>query len=99
MKTEELIKITEEDLRFIVGERFAVIEDMAKHNSFCLKCIDKLDFEMTRHTIYLNELNDVIFKGYCSSCEGDLSRYIEIGEDRDLLMKTKYVKSKRKKEK
>ena len=98
MLKDELVKITEEDLRFIVGENFAIIEDTAKHNSFCPNCIDKSEFEMIRYSIYLNELNDVIFKGSCNSCEGDLNRYIEIGEDRDLLMKSKYVKSKRKKE-
>lgn len=33
---------------------------------------------------YLNDLNDVILKGWCSSCKTIASRYIEIGEKKGI---------------
>ena len=95
MREEGLIKITIEDLKYIVEEEYEVLERMARFNSFCGNCYGKREVEMIDFELYLNRLNDVIFEGKCKGCSKSIARYIEIGENPMYYMKTKHIKNKK----
>ena len=93
MKEREVeIRITEEDLKFIVRDEFDQIVDLARNNSFCSKCYGKNKIEMIDYSLVLNDLNDVIFQGKCKSCNGKIARYIEIGEQVKFQMRIEIIK-------
>ncbi|MDX1941800.1 MAG: hypothetical protein SFU99_14665 [Saprospiraceae bacterium] len=95
MRKEKEIPITEEDLQYIVADEFEQIMDLALHNSFCSKCLGKHPVEMIDYHLFLNDLNDVVFKGKCKSCEGNIARYVEIGEQGKFRMRTEVVKERK----
>lgn len=99
MRKEKEIPITEEDLQYIVADEFEQIVDLARYNSFCSRCFGKHPVEMVDYHLYLNYLNDVIFKGKCKSCEGDIARYVEIGEQEKFQKRTAVVKERKRNKK
>jgi len=97
MYRDELIKINKEDLIFIVGEEYDELVFIAKFNSFCRNCMGRFEVEMVDYKIYINHLNDIVFKGKCKTCKKKLIRIIELGENSKYFMKTAYIKEKRSK--
>ncbi len=88
------IKITKENLEFITGEDFTRIENFARFNSYCGTCQKNYgEMEMVEYEIFLDESNDVLFKGKCKSCMGNMTRYIEM--DKKFWIKTQYIKDKK----
>lgn len=76
------VSITEKELRTIVDNEFDQIIELAKYNSFCSNCNGETKVEMVGYDLFLNELNDVVFRGKCKSCGKHIARYIEIGENK-----------------
>jgi len=95
MERNKELKISEEDLKFIVKDNFERIIEVAKYNSFCLNCFEKYDVEMVDYQISLNRLNDVIFEGKCKLCNEKIVRHIEIGEERELLLRTEIIRNQK----
>lgn len=89
-----MVKISESDLKFILEDEFEEIYDLAKNNSFCMTCVGDNEYEMNVEEIHLDRLNDVIFHGKCSNCSGRMARLVEIGEQKQYFIKTKYIKDK-----
>lgn len=87
--------ITKEDLQFIVGEEYEGITHLAIDNSFCSNCFKKKGYQMKIDRLYLLNNNDVLFKGNCSSCEGNMARVVEIGEQSKYRIKTDIVRTQK----
>lgn len=56
------------------------------NNVFCPDCIEPkiVDYE---ESIFVNDLFDIILKGKCSECGKPVGRYIETGEDDEIVKK------------
>ena len=79
MKNQKHITISEEELKFIAQDEFKKIMDVAIHNSYCRKCFgDKVKSEMHNYKISLNRINDLLFQGYCKTCDSKMNRCIEL---------------------
>ncbi|MEN0050084.1 MAG: hypothetical protein AAF806_23675 [Bacteroidota bacterium] len=92
MRREHEIPISEQDLKFIVRDEFEETVDLARYNSYCSTCYGKDEVEMIEYTLSLNDLNDVIFRGKCKSCNGKIVRYVEIGELAKFRMRTEIIR-------
>lgn len=79
MKKKE-IEITKEDIKLILNDDFAFFEEKIVPNCYCSNCKSPYNSTITNYTIYLNDLNDVILKGFCEKCGNPINRYMEIGE-------------------
>lgn len=81
MKTNKQLKITESDLKEIYGEDYEkFFLRKVIPNSPCAKCNSPYNSTITRYEIFLNDLNDVILKGFCAECGSPVNRYLETGE-------------------
>ena len=81
MVNEKLIQITQEDLKFIYGEDYTIFKQKILPNCFCNCCAeDKNLTTIVNFKIFLNDLNDVVLKGFCHKCGKPVGRYIETGE-------------------
>ncbi len=79
MKKKE-IKITNEDLKFILDGDSALFEEKIIPNCYCYNCKGPYDATITNYEIYLNDLNDIILRGFCENCGNPVNRYMETGE-------------------
>lgn len=79
MKKKE-VEIAKADLRLILGDDFAFFEQKIVPNCYCYSCNGPYNSTITSYTIYLNDLNDIILKGFCEKCGGPVNRYMETGE-------------------
>src|SRR5690606_2295232 len=75
---EDEIEIGPLQLQLMFGSTWKENIDIAVNSFFC-------DCRAQQRTLinyksYLNDLNDVILKGWCSSCNTIAARYIETGE-------------------
>lgn len=80
MSDEELIKITKEDLIAIHGGEYHFFEEKIVPNCFCAKCNTPYTSTIVNYEIFLNDLNDIILKGFCAKCGSKMNRYLETGE-------------------
>lgn len=74
-------KITQEQLEYIVGNEWKSFRDILLTNCFCHSCDLKGNATIVNYEIYVNYLNDVIFRGHCKKCDGQIARYTETGEN------------------
>tara|TARA_R110002020_G_scaffold97708_6_gene233196 strand:- start:162 stop:491 length:330 start_codon:yes stop_codon:yes gene_type:complete len=75
---DDEIEIGPLQLQLMLGAAWKEAIDAAVHNIFC-RCGNP-DKHLMDYNSYLNNLNDVILKGRCSSCMTIAARYIETGE-------------------
>lgn len=73
-------EITEEDFKLILGDDLSFFEEKIVPNCLCHNCKSGYNSTITNYTIYLNDLNDVILKGFCKKCGHQVNRYMETGE-------------------
>jgi|SRR3989344_2771225 len=80
MPNEKQIKITKEDLVAIHGEEYHFFEKKIIPNCFCAKCNTSYISTIINYEVFLNDLNDIILKGFCAKCGSQINRYLETGE-------------------
>ena len=81
MNREGKVEITKEQAEDIFsdnGESLAI----AKKTVFCHRCFPEnhRNVEVDIEHYFVNELNDVILRGKCTTCGHSVARYIESGE-------------------
>ena len=75
-------KITQEQLEYILGDEWKFFKTKILNNCLCYNCKnDKGNSTIVNYEIYINYLNDTIFKGFCKKCNNPIARYTETGED------------------
>ncbi len=75
------IKIRLRDLRTILGEDFRLFRTETVPNCWCYKCnVKKGRSKIVNFLVFLNDVNDVVLRGFCAVCGSRIDRYVEIGE-------------------
>jgi hypothetical protein len=81
------IKISLQDLRTILGGDFHMFETETLSNCWCYKCdAKKGKSKIVKFRVFLNNVNDVVLRGFCGGCGSRVDRYVETSEVR------KYIK-------
>jgi hypothetical protein len=70
------IEIFMEDVELIMGNDYGKLPVFLQ-SAFCAKCSGSVT--IMNYKIYLDDRQDIIFEGICSTCKGPVSRYIETG--------------------
>lgn len=73
------ISVDLEDVEIILDKEFPSL-NVFLDSTFCQSCSGQTSIE--NYTIYLDDVNDLIFDGYCTKCKGPVARYVETGESR-----------------
>lgn len=92
---ESEIELNEIELRIILGEEASSILRLFQKNIFCT--CDNESVELVNYKPYLNDINDVFLKGYCSGCNNPANRYIETGEVKECCEAIDRIKALREK--
>lgn len=75
------IRIKQQDLRTILGEDFHLLETETLPNCWCYKCnVKKGKSKIVNFLVFLNDINDIVLRGFCTKCGSRIDRYVEIGE-------------------
>ncbi len=75
------IKINLRDLKTILGEDFHIFETETLSNCWCYKCNAKKGrSKIVNFQVFLNDLNDIVLRGFCAICDSRIDRYVEISE-------------------
>lgn len=91
------IRISLQDLKTILGEDFHLLETETLSNCWCYKCnANNGKSKIVNFRIFLNNLNDIVLRGFCRRCGSRVDRYIDTGRVRKY---TKIIKKLRKDEK
>ena len=77
MSNKKQIKITKEDLVAIYGSDYRLFEEKIIPNCYCGSCHIST---IVNYEVYLNDLDDIILKGFCAKCGKPVNRYLETGE-------------------
>lgn len=80
MVKETVIEINEEDLNFIYAEGYELFKQKVIPNCRCVKCNSSYNSTIVNYKIFLNDINDIILKGFCKKCGNPVNRYVETGE-------------------
>ncbi|OGY17593.1 MAG: hypothetical protein A2784_00595 [Candidatus Chisholmbacteria bacterium RIFCSPHIGHO2_01_FULL_48_12] len=80
MSNKKQIKITKENLVFIYGDDRRFFEEKIVSNCYCPTCKTPYQSTIVNYEIFLNDLNDILLKGYCVKCKNPINRYVETGE-------------------
>ena len=96
IKNKKLLKITEEDLKFIHGKDYEFFQRKVLPNCFCYPCVKngKRTVKIMNYEIFINDLNDVELQGFCDDCGGPVGRYSETGEVEETAKRVKKVRKK-----
>lgn len=81
MRSKKKIPINLTDVQYIMGDDFKYFEKVRK-NVYCSNCTNHVT-EMINFTAELNDLRDIIFRGFCKQCRHQVARYLETGESAD----------------
>lgn len=69
------------DLKTILGNDFHLFETETLPNCWCYKCNTKKGkSKIVNFLVFLNDVNDIVLRGFCADCGSRLDRYVEIGE-------------------
>ena len=60
---------------------------LVKQNIYCVTCSGFCKKGVIIEEIFLNSLNDIMIKGKCKVCNGQVARIMEFGEDKDFFNK------------
>ncbi len=80
MSNKKQIKITKEDLVVIYGKDHHLFEEKIIPNCYCHMCKTSYQSTIVNYEIFLNDLNDLVLKGFCAKCGSRINRYLETGE-------------------
>lgn len=85
-----MIELASEDVELIMGENVKFLDDCLT-TIFCRQCSPK-PTQITNYKVYLNNLEDLIFKGECVVCGSPVARYIETGENPESAGMAKHIR-------
>ena len=74
-------KISQETLEKILADEWLFFKDKILNNCYCSNCDSHYHSTIVSYGIFVNYLNDIIFKGFCKECGKPIARYTETGED------------------
>lgn len=80
MPNKKQIEITKEELIVIYGKGYHFFEEKIIPNCWCVKCRTHYKSTIINYEIFLNDLNDIVLKGFCAKCGNRVNRYLETGE-------------------
>lgn len=83
-------KITNEQLKYILGSDWQNFENKILLNCFCGNCGGSV--EIIKWEAELNDLNDAVLRGTCAKCSEPVNRYLEIGESGEYEKRIEEVK-------
>lgn len=92
MKKAKQIKITEEDFKFIYGDDYGFFQSKILSNCYCAVCLG--NSAIVNYVSFINDLDDVILRGFCAKCGGRIGRYLETGEVEEFLPRIKQLRKK-----
>lgn len=76
MRKHKEIEITEEDLKLIHGDDYKLFREKIIPNCNCTKCNSHFRSTIVNYKIFLNDLKDIILKGFCAKCGNTVNRYL-----------------------
>lgn len=74
------IEIDMEDVEIIMGNDITHLDKILNNGIYCRECENSYTGAIENYKIYLNKLDDIIFRGQCTKCKNRVGRYIETGE-------------------
>lgn len=75
------LQITEKELKTIYADDYEFFQNKILSNCYCHACKPKkYNSKIVNYQIFINHLNDVVLRGFCSKCGSKLNRYLETGE-------------------
>jgi len=75
-------------------EEKAAYNYIVQEGTFCVHCKDMCTKGVDVKENFLNDMNDILIKGKCKKCSGNVSRFIEYGEFEEFRIKAaKFRKS------
>lgn len=84
MKRPPEIRINQFQLAVLLNDDQKAFLDVVKAgNVFCAHCSDICENGITIKEIFLTDLNDIHVTGTCNTCNGEVARLIEFGEDQE----------------
>lgn len=86
------IEITQEDLKFILGDNYPSFEEKIIPGCFCGQCHTAYQSKIINYKFFLNDLNDIILRGFCEKCGNRINRYVETGEIEEYQEKIEKVR-------
>lgn len=88
MKRPEEIKINRFQLAILLNdEQKKFFDTVMADNVFCVQCGGTCEKGITINEIFLTDLNDILVKGNCNTCKGNVARMMEFGEDKEFYNK------------
>lgn len=77
------IRISLQDLKTILGEDFHIFETETVSNCWCYKCnANNEKSKIVNFRVFLNDLDDIVLRGFCRQCGSRVDRYVETSEIR-----------------
>lgn len=88
MKRPPEIKINRFQLAVLLNqEQKEIMDRIIADNVFCGACGGTCSKGITVREIFLTGLNDILVKGNCNTCNGNVARMLEFGEDKSFFEK------------
>lgn len=85
-------RINQKELEYILGNEWEFVKTKILTNCLCFKCEEnKGNSTIVNYEIYIDYLNDVLFKGFCKKCNSKITRSIETGEDEKMCKRINEV--------
>lgn len=89
-KKPDELELDSEDVELIMGEDIEKLTFLLQ-NAFCAHCT-KRTTTVTNYRIFLNDLDDLIFRGECIRCQKPVARYIETGENKEYAAIARHIR-------
>lgn len=74
------MKITKEQLKYILGDDWGFFEEKILTNCFCGNCLGEECATMVDWQASLDNFNDVVLRGKCAECGRPIRRVLERGK-------------------
>lgn len=86
------MKITKEQLKYILGDDWGIFEEKILTNCFCGHCENKGSVKIIDWQASLDGFNDVVLRGKCAKCNSSICRVSETGEREEYLGRIREIK-------
>ena len=93
MKRLKILEISEQEAIILLDHNQDKFK-MLVSNVFCPHCEGSLGNKVTEiidYNIFLETSNDIVLKGNCKLCRGNVARLIETGENPDIKKKVNHI--------
>lgn len=88
MKRSPEIQINQFQLDLLLNnEQKKFFEMVVTNNVFCSQCGGVAKDGISVNEIFLTDLNDILLKGTCITCNGKVARMMKFGEDEEFYNK------------